>query len=439
MKCNKCGSEVKETNLFCTNCGEKLADNKNNNEIKIIKIRFTHLIILILGIALIIMMVNLIVNINKNSNKNVELTNKSTKADIDKEYITTDSDVSPTGKEFIGEFTENLTNLYKDITIGNASSLKKYYDTSIKNMQKFSLEISSRDIKYEEIVFYYNTTNNRIIGAKQAIYNVKSYEEITKSQNTSTNEVLETFMTAATNIFVNAHNDNSSQEFLDRYNKYSDYMLKNFSNVNNTECEYNNYKFTYRVLGDIICVVTRDKVNDNKIEVLLFAHNENNMPEDEIKLWYEAENKKSEIYLIENGNKKYFIDNQGNILDEANTNITVPIIEGLKTNFNNLGNIKELSNEDIVSLNTINTIMKVVKSQNIYNIISKIIIENNEYILFAESQKKYIYLGDATDIELKIKYAKGIMEKERESGNIYLNGDLKNGFKPYFRTEIDTN
>ena len=143
--------------------------------------------------------------------------------------------------------------------------------------------------------------------------------------------------------------------------------------------------------------------------------------------------------MIENGNNKYFIDHQGNILDEANTNITVPIIEGLKTNFNNSGNIKELSNEDIVSLNTINTIMKVVKSQNIYIIISKIIIENNEYILFAESQKKYIYLGDATDIELKIKYAKGIMEKERESGNIYLNGDLKNGFKPYFRTEIDTN
>ena len=297
MYCPKCGKEIKNGNTFCTNCGEAITTDKQNDEKKIIKIKFTHLIIFIIAIALIIGIL-LVVSLNKGNiiqkyKDSKELTSKGTNIESnnsDKVYITLDSNVSPTGKEFIGEFTENLTNVYQDMTKGNASLLKKYYDTSIENMKQLSIESSLRDYKYTEIVFYYNGTNNKIIGAKQAVNDIQLYEQVANYDNTNTNEVLEKFMTAATNIFLDAHNDNSSQEFLDRYNKYNDYLQKNFSNVGNTDFEYNNYKFTYRVIGDIICVVTTDKFDNNKIEVLLFAHNENNKPEDEIKLWYDTVN-----------------------------------------------------------------------------------------------------------------------------------------------------
>lgn len=295
MYCSKCGKEIKEGNTFCTNCGEPIVTDKQNNAKKTINIKFTHLIIFIIAIALIIGIL-LVISLNKGKTiqqykDSDELTSKSTNIETnnsEKVYITLDSNVSLTGKEFIGEFSENLTNIYQDMTKGNASLLKKYYDTSIENMKQLSIENSLRDYKYTEIVFYYNETNNKIIGAKQAINDIQFYEQITNSQNTNTNEVLEKFMTAATNIFLDAHNDNSSQEFLDRYNKYNDYLQKNFYNVGNTDFEYYNNKFTYRVIGDIICVVTTDKFDTNKIEVLLFAHNENNKPEDEIKLWYDT-------------------------------------------------------------------------------------------------------------------------------------------------------
>ena len=62
MKCSKCGYEIKEGNLFCTNCGEKLdvkndviQTDKKSNKIKgKIKIRVWHIIVLFIVIISII-------------------------------------------------------------------------------------------------------------------------------------------------------------------------------------------------------------------------------------------------------------------------------------------------------------------------------------------------------------------------------------------------
>ena len=143
-------------------------------------------------------------------------------------------------------------------------------------------------------------------------------------------------------------------------------------------------------------------------------------------------------YLIEFGDIYYYINSQGYIIfDVVDTNTVLPTIDGFETNFENSKNIERLDDDDIKKLNEINLIMEAAKEQNIYNLISKIIIEDGKYILFSENQKKYIYLGDATDIKTKITYAKTIMEKEKVNGIIYLNGDLQNGFKPYFRENVN--
>ncbi len=143
-------------------------------------------------------------------------------------------------------------------------------------------------------------------------------------------------------------------------------------------------------------------------------------------------------YLVEFGDIYYYINSQGYIIfDVVDTNTVLPIIDGFTTNFSNSENIEILDDDDIKKLDAINSIIQTAKEQNIYNAITKIILKNNEYILFSESQKKYIYLGDATDIKTKITYAKNIMEKEKVSGSIYLNGDLKNGFKPYFSEDAN--
>lgn len=143
-------------------------------------------------------------------------------------------------------------------------------------------------------------------------------------------------------------------------------------------------------------------------------------------------------YLVQFGDVYYYINNQGYIIfDVVDTNTVLPTIDGFETNFENSKNIERLDDDDIKKLDEINLIMEVAKEQNIYNLISKIIIEDGKYILFSENQKKYIYFGDATDIKTKITYAKNIMEKEKVSGIIYLNGDLQNGFKPYFREDAN--
>lgn len=143
-------------------------------------------------------------------------------------------------------------------------------------------------------------------------------------------------------------------------------------------------------------------------------------------------------YLVQFGDVYYYINNQGYLIfDGIDTNTVLPTISGFETNFENSKNIERLDDADFKKLNEINLIMEAVKEQNIYDLISKIIIEDGKYILFSENQKKYIYFGDATDIKTKITYAKNIMEKEKVSGIIYLNGDLQNGFKPYFREDAN--
>ena len=113
------------------------------------------------------------------------------------------------------------------------------------------------------------------------------------------------------------------------------------------------------------------------------------------------------------------------------------MIVGLNIDANKILDLKRLNNNDLEELNNINKISDAAKSIEIENIISTINIENKEeYIIYIESQNKRIYLGDINNLTNKILYIKKILENEKDkTGSIFVNGDLTNGFRPFFREE----
>ena len=153
-----------------------------------------------------------------------------------------------------------------------------------------------------------------------------------------------------------------------------------------------------------------------------------------VKIQIEERKVKYQISLI---NSYTYIDFNGYILENSTINSKSPIIVGLGITVNEQMNSKRLNLEDLKKLNDINKIMEALETINIENEITEIIIEEEEnYVLTMEKEKKKIYIGDSTNLANKVLYLKSIVENEKEnSGNVFLNGDLNAGFKPYFREE----
>ena len=141
-------------------------------------------------------------------------------------------------------------------------------------------------------------------------------------------------------------------------------------------------------------------------------------------------------YQIKVINSYVYINYQGYILEVSSKNADVPIIEGLQTEQDTLLNGKKLSDKDIEALRIILRIMETAKSAEVSKLISKISIQNNEYILEMKKENKIVYLGNATDLTNRMTYVKIIVDKEKgKSGKVFVNGDINSGFKPYFREE----
>ena len=131
-----------------------------------------------------------------------------------------------------------------------------------------------------------------------------------------------------------------------------------------------------------------------------------------------------------------YIDEEGYILEKSEVAQKVPILEGIKTKQEDLINGTRLCKEDIQHLNTTLKIVTNAKKIEIYDLITKIIIQDNEYILYLQGEEKYAYLGNGSDITNKMLYIKAILSQEKnKNGKIFVNGDINDGFKPFFREE----
>ena len=141
-------------------------------------------------------------------------------------------------------------------------------------------------------------------------------------------------------------------------------------------------------------------------------------------------------YQVKVINSYVYLDYQGYILEVSSNKEKVPLIEGFTTNQDTLLNGKRLDNNDIKLLRTILRIMETAKTSEIDKLISKILVKDNEYILELSKENKLVYLGDATDLTNRMTYVKIIVDKEKgKTGKAFVDKDINNGFKPYFREE----
>ncbi len=147
------------------------------------------------------------------------------------------------------------------------------------------------------------------------------------------------------------------------------------------------------------------------------------------------ERQKSFMIQVENG--FLYLDNQGYILEESSINIAKPIIVGYSTQELSPG--KRLEGKDLEKLEDVIKIIENCKKIEIYDIITNINISNEEeYIIYIENVKKFIYIGNSSNLANKMLYIKDILEKETgREGKIFVNGDFTEGFQAYFREEVN--
>lgn len=136
--------------------------------------------------------------------------------------------------------------------------------------------------------------------------------------------------------------------------------------------------------------------------------------------------------------KYAYINTQGYILEIAETNNGMTIIQGATTKEEDMQPGNRLCNEDLSRLEETIRILDSANENKLEGKVTSIDISNkNEYSIYIESEKKKIHLGDSTNISNKMLYVLAIIEKEKgKEGDIFVNGDLNNKFQPYFREKV---
>ena len=94
--------------------------------------------------------------------------------------------------------------------------------------------------------------------------------------------------------------------------------------------------------------------------------------------------------------------------------------------------IKRLNEKDLNKMENILQIREQCKSLEIADKITQIQVKN-EYIVSLENDGLTINFGDATNLKNRMYYVAGILKQEAgNKGIIYVNGNLNEGFSPYF-------
>ena len=142
-------------------------------------------------------------------------------------------------------------------------------------------------------------------------------------------------------------------------------------------------------------------------------------------------------YMLQIADSYIYINNQGVLLEVSTENIGLPIILGVKTDLSNVEVGKRLDLEDLKRMDTIIKIMETAAIHDIDNLITKIDISDpRNYTLILESEGKTVYLGDATELNTRMIYLSGILNREKGvAGEIFLNMNL-NTEDAFFREKI---
>ena len=147
---------------------------------------------------------------------------------------------------------------------------------------------------------------------------------------------------------------------------------------------------------------------------------------------------RKKTFAIKILNSYAYISNNGYILEIKEEQEALSIIEGISTSEESIVAGNRLDTEDLEKINTVLKIMESFTQNNLeYDITSIDISDKENYSIYIESEKKKVYLGDATNLSNRILYLKSILEIEKQyAGEVFINGNLNNGFQPYFREKV---
>ena len=136
--------------------------------------------------------------------------------------------------------------------------------------------------------------------------------------------------------------------------------------------------------------------------------------------------------------KYAYIDTKGYILEISEDSKGLPVIQGITTKEEDIIPGNKLNEEDCNKLQDVVKILNATHEIGLEEKVTSIDISNkNEYSIYLEEEKKTIYIGDNTNLTNKMLYVISILEQEKgKEGYIYVNGELNNKFKPYFKEKV---
>ena len=137
-------------------------------------------------------------------------------------------------------------------------------------------------------------------------------------------------------------------------------------------------------------------------------------------------------------NNYAYINSQGYILEITDQTKEVPVIEGVSTPEEDIIVGKRLDTDDLKGIEVALKIVSACEENEISRYITSINISNpTDYIMGMTEKGKVVHLGNSSNLSTKILYVKAILQAEEGvQGDIFVNGDLNDGFQPFFREKV---
>lgn len=131
-------------------------------------------------------------------------------------------------------------------------------------------------------------------------------------------------------------------------------------------------------------------------------------------------------YMLTLGNAYVYVNKQGYLLEISKEALKLPILTGILTPEDQIGEGKRLCTEDLEKLNSVIQIMDSANSNDIGKLVTKInISDKQDYILEMKSEKKTAHLGNTSNLSTKMLHIKTVIQKEKKKeGDIFVNTDL---------------
>jgi len=149
------------------------------------------------------------------------------------------------------------------------------------------------------------------------------------------------------------------------------------------------------------------------------------------KIKIKIKERKEEYQIITETGTYIYIDSQGYIIDYSLEEKPITIITGMEIKEEGIEKKKRLEEKDLGKMENILHIEEEIKKIEIGTI--EKIDTKDEYILHYDGDKIIINLGDATNLANRMYYVRAILEQEKgNSGTLYVNGNINDGFAPYF-------